>query len=97
MSALTRRALRQQRKRDLDSQTARAVVEAMRSKGVALFATNLPNSVSWELHDGTPVTEAVAKLVLANPHVAGVGDCLIGDRRASQTFRYHEQEEAPTN
>ena len=43
----------------------------------------------WLLSDGTSVTDAVAKLVTADPRVVSVGDALFKDM-PGQTWRYIE-------
>jgi hypothetical protein len=94
---IDRRAAREQQKHERNLKTADAVIKAMRGEGVALFVTHLANTSLWQLSDGTQVSEAAAGIVIAHPNIIDVGDCLIGDRRASQTFRFIEPEEAPAH
>jgi hypothetical protein len=41
----------------------------------------------WSLSDGTSVADDVAKTVVANPCIAGVGDALF-ENFPAQTYRY---------
>jgi hypothetical protein len=96
--AADRRADRDRRERERNLKTADAVVKAMMIEGVALCVTHLPNRSQWQLSDGAQVSEVVATLAIAHPHVVGVGDSLIGDPSLSQTFKYFktQKEEEPT-
>jgi hypothetical protein len=62
------------------------------AEGIALYVTHLPNTSLWQLDDGTQISEAAARIVVTHPNIIGVGDCLIDDRNASQTFRFVEEE-----
>jgi hypothetical protein len=92
MTVADRHANRERRKKERDLKTADAVLRAMQVEGVALYVTHLPNTSLWQLSNGTQVPEAVARVVVELPNVIGVGDCLIDDRNASQTFRFVETE-----
>jgi hypothetical protein len=90
--AIGRRAARARRRRERNLKTADAVLKAMQAEGIALYVTHLPNTSLWQLDDGTQISEAAARIVVTHPNIIGVGDCLIDDRNASQTFRFVEEE-----
>ena len=92
MTVADRHANRERRKKERDLKTADAVLRAMQVEGAALFVTHLPNTSLWQLSNGAQVSEAVARIMVKLPNVIGVGDCLIDDRNASQTFRFVETE-----
>jgi hypothetical protein len=58
---------------------------AMRA-GAALHLTYRPRP-RWTLSTGTEVTDAAARVIIATPHVVGVGDALF-DGVPSQTYRW---------
>ena len=64
------------------------VVAAMR-RGATLHRTHRPNSTRWALSSGLPVSDEIARAVIARCDVAGVGDSLF-DRELSQTWRWVE-------
>jgi hypothetical protein len=55
--------------------------------GAALYLTLANGGPTWRLSSGRPVSDSVAKLVVASGSVEGVGDCLFRDMR-SQTWRW---------
>jgi hypothetical protein len=57
--------------------------------GAALHLRYGHHGPTWYLSNGGAVTDEVAKIVIQNIHVAGVGDALF-DAVPAQTFRYIE-------
>jgi hypothetical protein len=55
--------------------------------GAALHLTLANGGPTWRLSNGRPVSDTVAKLVVASGSVEGVGDCLFRDM-LSQTWRW---------
>jgi hypothetical protein len=63
------------------------VAAAMRA-GAVLHFTYRPTA-QWVLSTGAAVTDAVARVLIANPNIIGVGDALF-DGTPSQTYRWAE-------
>ena len=78
---------RMHRRLDRRQFRAAAVLAAMRD-GRSLHRMYTRHGPAWALSNGTPVNDNVARLVIANPDVVGVGDGLFAN--SSQTFRYAE-------
>jgi hypothetical protein len=80
------RRTRRQQQRRLDSLLA--VLDEMRG-GQALHLYYDGGRGGWVLTDGREVQPEIARLVITQPSVAGVGDGLFGDCHG-QTWRYIE-------
>jgi hypothetical protein len=76
---------------ELDRRAAEATIRAIRLKGLTLQLSFERASTRWRLSDGAQVRPAVAKLVIADVRVTGVGDALFSGA-ASQTFRFAGEE-----
>jgi hypothetical protein len=59
---------------------------AMRA-GAALHLAYRSGGAQWTLSTGEAVSDAVARLLIANPNIVGVGDALFAGE-LSQTWRY---------
>jgi hypothetical protein len=79
----------QARKLDRLNTRAAQVIDAMRG-GTALQLEFRYGAQRWRLSNGCEVRPEVARLVIQNPNVAGVGDALFANLM-SQTFRYVEE------
>ena len=66
-----------------------AVLLAMRD-GATLHLEFYETGPKWRMSNGRYVTDAVARIVITNERVAGVGDTLFADG-TSQTWRYAEE------
>ena len=77
----------QAKNRRLDRRLAEVnhVAACMRA-GDALHLADRP-SPHWALSTGATVTDAAARVLIANPNVVGVGDVLF-DGMPSQTYRW---------
>jgi hypothetical protein len=60
----------------------------MRS-GAALHLTHRPGGGQWTLSTGETISDAVARVLLANPNIVGVGDALFAGE-LGQTWRWEE-------
>ena len=91
MTVADRHANRERRKKERDLKTADAVLRAMQVEGAALFVTvcRTPRSGSSRT---VRKYRKPSKIMVKLPNVIGVGDCLIDDRNAAQTFRFVETE-----
>ena len=76
--------VRQAEGRALDS--ARAG-EALLSGGAALHLSYRSGGAQWTLSTGEAVSDAVARVLIANPNIVGVGDALFAGE-LSQTWRW---------
>jgi hypothetical protein len=65
---------------------AELVLEEMRA-GAALHLQHTKQGPAWTLSNGRPVSDTIAKLVIASASVVGVGDALF-DGYPAQTFRW---------
>jgi hypothetical protein len=68
------------------AELARAVVQQMQ-QGRALIRVHIPGGVRWSLTSGEPVPCRIAALVVTDPNIVGVGDCLFNGA-PSQTYRF---------
>jgi hypothetical protein len=69
---------------------AQRYIATMRILGVTLQLTHgHGRGPIWCLSDGTHVELGCARIMLKDPHITGVGDCLFAGA-LSQTFRYVE-------
>ena len=64
------------------------VLDAMRN-GATLHLEFYETGAKWRISTGRYVTDAVAKIVIADKRVVGVGDTLFADE-TSQTWRFIE-------
>ena len=55
--------------------------------GAALHLTYRSGGAHWTLSTGEAVSDAVARLLIANPNIVGVGDALFAGE-LSQTWRW---------
>jgi len=76
--------VRQAEGRALDS--ARAG-EALLSGGAALHLSYRSGGAQWTLSTGEAVSDAVARVLIANPNIVGVADALFAGE-LSQTWRW---------
>src|SRR5262245_44323801 len=86
--AMRKRAVKRAGPSRATKKKAAQVLVQMR-RGVVLCRTNGPNSALWALSPGRPVSDEVARIVISNEDVVGVGDALF-DRGLSQTWRWAE-------
>jgi hypothetical protein len=70
---------------ELDRRRAETALRKMRSSGLSLRLTHARPHESWTLSDGSPVTGAAARILIADQRIVGVGDGLFP--ATSQTFR----------
>jgi hypothetical protein len=77
-------------RRELDQSRAAKVVRDMRRRGLSLHLSHARPHRVWTLSDGCPVPDVVARVVISDASVVGVGDALFPDRALSQTFRVRE-------
>jgi hypothetical protein len=78
----------QRRHRRLDRRvnSANFVIACMRD-GATLHLAFQRGGPVWSLSDGRRITDDVARVVIADHRVVGVGDCLLKNL-PSQTYRY---------
>jgi len=60
---------------------------AIMRSGAALHLTHRPGGAQWTLSTGEAVSDAVARVLIANPNIVGVGDALFAGE-LSQTWRW---------
>jgi hypothetical protein len=60
---------------------------AVMRSGAALHLAHRPGGAQWTLSTGEAVSDAVARMLIANPNVVGVGDALFAGE-LSQTWRW---------
>ena len=87
MTIHTTSSLRASRRRvETRLERAELVLQAMRH-GAALHLQYTKQGPCWVLTNGLPVSDVVAKMVIASASVIGVGDSLF-ENTPSQTFRW---------
>jgi hypothetical protein len=79
---------RQHRLFDCRRRGAAAVLTKMQ-RGQSLYLSFERGMRRWLLSDGTPVTDEVAKIIVSDHRVIGIGDSLFRNM-ASQTWRWVE-------
>ena len=60
-------------------------VIALMQQGATLRRAHYPNSTRWELSSGQPVSDEIARAIVARSDVVAAGDALF-DRGLSQTW-----------
>jgi|RhiMetStandDraft_8_1073273.scaffolds.fasta_scaffold47261_1 hypothetical protein len=88
MTVTTTQLHKHSRRVDRLNAAVTTVLAAMRA-GQALHCEFGQSGPRWRMSNGRFVRSEVARLVIASPDVAGVGDSLFADTLA-QTFRYVE-------
>jgi len=89
MPIQTLATLRRARARADRHRNGAAQVLTRMQRGAALHQHFTKTRPIWSLSDGTAVAPDVAKIIITDINVVGVGDGLFG-RELSQTFRYVE-------
>jgi hypothetical protein len=64
------------------------VLKAMQRDGCALHCEIAETGQLWWLSDGRRVRRTVARIVIINPNIIGVGSALFDDGTPAQTYRY---------
>jgi hypothetical protein len=82
---------RSSRRLDRLNRNAATALQAMRNDGCTLHAEFGQAGLRWRMSKGRFVSNEVAKIIITDKHVIGVGDTLFADGPPSQTWRYAEE------
>jgi hypothetical protein len=93
MTRNVRQLALQARKLDRLNTRTTQVIDTMR-RGAALQLEFRYGAQRWRLTNGREVHPEVARMVIRNPNIVGVGDALFANLM-SQTFRYVEAIQQP--
>jgi hypothetical protein len=72
---------------ELDERRARTIVFRMRAKGLSLRVSHERGGWRWWLSNGESVPDAIARRVIADMNIVGVGDSLF-PAGPCQTYRH---------